>query len=78
MPIYEYICEDCNEAFERLVPAARANVSCPRCSSRNVTKRFSTFAPRGGSSQASLPCGEGGYPACAAGESCPGGRCPLS
>ncbi len=47
MPIYEFICEECEHAFEKLVPSSRARIHCPRCESRKVTKQFSTFAFKG-------------------------------
>ena len=45
MPIYEYRCDRCAEEFEELLPeAASAAATCPHCGSREVTRRFSTFA----------------------------------
>ncbi|NWF77086.1 MAG: zinc ribbon domain-containing protein [Chloroflexi bacterium] len=45
MPIYEYLCPECNLKFELLRPQSQANenASCPRC--HNGAKRiFSSFA----------------------------------
>jgi len=45
MPIYEYVCSDCDLKFELLRPLSRAGeaASCPRC--HNSAERvFSTFA----------------------------------
>jgi len=60
MPLYEYVCNDCGERFERLV---RGNADpeanrCPRCESSHVTRAFSTFATSGTRSSVSGPaCG---------------------
>jgi putative FmdB family regulatory protein len=47
MPIYEYVCDDCHEAFEKLVLSPREAVSCPSCHSESVERQLSTFACRG-------------------------------
>jgi putative FmdB family regulatory protein len=61
MPIYEYVCDACHHAFEKLVSSNRARIHCPRCESPKVTKQFSTFAFKGESrfvgSTASSSCG---------------------
>ncbi len=46
MPIYEYDCPACGVTFEKLVrnSANASKVTCPRCNSRKVKKRMSTFA----------------------------------
>jgi putative FmdB family regulatory protein len=51
MPIYEYVCMECESHFEELV---RSNidgrveqVSCPDCAATNVSKQFSSFAVHG-------------------------------
>ena len=48
MPLYEFSCAKCGEQFEELVmsskPEAIAEVACPECGSRKVTKKVSTFA----------------------------------
>ena len=41
MPIYEYICEKCNFAFEALVPRPSAKAPCPECGSKKVSKQIS-------------------------------------
>jgi len=46
MPIYEFVCDACAHAFEKLVPLARSRVECPKCGGP-VTKQFSTFAFKG-------------------------------
>jgi putative FmdB family regulatory protein len=48
MPIYEFVCLDCSQAFEKLVLTSGkvVEVTCPTCQSQNVTKKISTFASR--------------------------------
>ena len=45
MPIYEYVCPDCELKFERLRPLARAGegAECPRCH-KPAERVLSTFA----------------------------------
>ena len=46
MPIFEFNCQQCTTIFEELLPADqdKSEVICPKCHSRETTKRFSTFA----------------------------------
>lgn len=44
MPVYEYVCRDCQKAFEivRPISAAQAtDVKCPACGSRHVDRTYS-------------------------------------
>jgi putative FmdB family regulatory protein len=43
MPIYEYICEECNERFDQLraIPD-RDTAECPKCGAR-ATRQLSIF-----------------------------------
>ncbi len=73
MPIYEYVCQDCNHACELLVKSSGSKPACPECGSKKLDRQFSTFAAHGGSS---------GKPACENGacpniNACPGGACPM-
>ena len=43
MPIYEYVCMQCESHFEELVRNGEA-VTCPSCAGANVRKQFSVFA----------------------------------
>jgi putative FmdB family regulatory protein len=43
MPIYEFICEDCEQPFEELVRNGQS-VNCPSCSSTDVRRLLSRFA----------------------------------
>lgn len=47
MPIYEYTCGECAEDFEKLVSGTNPDVSCPRCNSSNIKKKFSLFGMSG-------------------------------
>jgi len=59
MPLYEFACDDCGKAFEKLYRSmgGRRRPACPHCDSRNVHKKFSTFAAGGGPGK-----GTGGRP----------------
>jgi putative FmdB family regulatory protein len=47
MPIFEYKCNECSEDFEKLVFGSSPDVSCPKCNSKNVNKKFSLFGMSG-------------------------------
>ena len=42
MPIYEYICEDCRQPFEKLVQKEE-KIECPSCHSEHLSKQYSRF-----------------------------------
>jgi putative FmdB family regulatory protein len=44
MPIFEYRCDDCGTAFEKLVRGSSPEVLCPSCGKEHVKKQLSTFA----------------------------------
>ncbi len=44
MPIYEYICLDCENSFETLVLSTDEEVVCPVCESKRLEKAMSSFA----------------------------------
>lgn len=54
MPIFEFVCEQCEKPFEELVRSFHSveGVICPQCGSAKVKKKISTFASKiaGGSS----------------------------
>ncbi len=74
MPIYEFICMDCNHEFEELVLCNEEDISCPKCNGRNVKKQMSVCRAKwgsgGGSSGESSSSSIGG--SCAG---CSGGNC---
>lgn len=64
MPIYEFLCEDCNRIFSffaRHSQTARRRPGCPKCGGRRMNKRFSRFAMATSSAiRAGTPAKEGG------------------
>jgi putative FmdB family regulatory protein len=56
MPIYEYVCEECGEKYEKFVRSSLAKVElkCPACGSSQAKKALSLFGTRGGSDGLSL------------------------
>ena len=56
MPLYEYVCHQCNHAFEALVFGAEGGATCPKCESAKVEKQPSAPA-RPQTEAASLPMG---------------------
>jgi putative FmdB family regulatory protein len=53
MPIYEYVCDDCGERYERIVMSSRTAITCPKCESGKKTVQLSVFAAPAGSSKQS-------------------------
>ena len=43
MPIFEYICEACQEEFDVLV-MGETRASCPQCQGERLTKKLSVFS----------------------------------
>jgi putative FmdB family regulatory protein len=43
MPIYEFVCAECSERFERLVDAGTERESCPQCGAE-AERVFSAIA----------------------------------
>jgi putative FmdB family regulatory protein len=45
MPLYEYLCDDCNTKFERrrAMQEIDAPTACPECDSEHVTRQISLF-----------------------------------
>ncbi|RIK69300.1 MAG: zinc ribbon domain-containing protein [Planctomycetota bacterium] len=70
MPLYEFHCAACDSDFEELVRTSEdaVSVGCIHCGSPRVTRKFSTFSARSGTtapSPAPLPmggCGRCGDP----------------
>lgn len=48
MPLYEYICQECGQEFEKMVRFSEASnlPPCPVCQSPDTNKRISVFASR--------------------------------
>jgi putative FmdB family regulatory protein len=77
MPIFSYICKDCNNKFDLLegVTQEKVKKACPKCSSVKIEKTFAAFGV-GKSDRSGPPCGipdaGGSCSSC-----CPGGSCPM-
>jgi putative FmdB family regulatory protein len=64
MPIFEYICQQCNHHFEAIVLGSQ-KAACPKCESKRLQQQLSSFAvggekPQTGSSVGA--CGTCGDP----------------
>jgi len=46
MPIFEYVCQQCQHRFERLV-MGNEDPSCPQCHSEKLSPQLSVFAVSG-------------------------------
>ncbi len=60
MPIFEYVCKDCDHPFEALV-YGKQKAECPKCHGKELAPRLSVFAvsAKGHSSGASSSVGGG-------------------
>jgi putative FmdB family regulatory protein len=58
MPIFEYICEECQHQFEALL-FGRDKAKCPKCESKKLSSQLSVFATSAKGS-ASAPTSTGG------------------
>ena len=68
MPIFEYVCEECQHRFEALV-FGREKTVCPKCEGKKLTRQLSVFAvsakgssAAGSDAMPSGPCGSCGDP----------------
>ncbi len=68
MPIYEYVCMECESHFEELMRVDDVDPGCPDCGSGRTNRQFSVFAVHGSAGQPSF-----GEPS--AGGGCCGGGC---
>ncbi|HHW29656.1 MAG TPA: zinc ribbon domain-containing protein [Syntrophomonadaceae bacterium] len=56
MPIYEYLCQNCNEKFTVVVSWwKRKQVKCPKCGSSDIKQLFSNFGTIFGHNCSSRP-----------------------
>ena len=68
MPIFEFTCEDCGTAFEKLVRrSSEDDVACPSCGQAHVKQEMSTFAARATGGESNAPQQSMG--------GCPAGMC---
>jgi putative FmdB family regulatory protein len=64
MPIFEYVCRNCQATFETLMlPGERETPACPQCGGKDAQKLMSAGAVR----PHGIPSGSGGWslPKCA-------------
>jgi putative FmdB family regulatory protein len=68
MPIYEFVCMECESHFEELVGVRAEDPPCPDCGASRVARQLSVFAAHGTAEQPSFggPVSGGG---------CCGGSC---
>jgi putative FmdB family regulatory protein len=65
MPIFEYLCKECDHEFEAIVYGSQ-KASCPKCHSKSLAPKLSVFAVSAKSSSSAAPsagpCGSCGDP----------------
>ena len=72
MPIYEYICDNCETHFEKIVINKQQEITCPRCASKKATIQLSVFASPNGSATGASAKSSSSF---GGGGSCCGGGC---
>ncbi len=74
MPMYEFMCAECESEFETLVQSADAvsSVECPECASRKVHKKLSLFGVAAGKASSPGSSYTSGF---SGGGGCCGGMC---
>ncbi len=73
MPIYEYLCEDCETHFERIVLNKQQEITCPKCASKKAAIQLSVFVTTGngnGAAKSSTSNSGGGGSCCGGGCGC--------
>ena len=73
MPIYEYICEDCQTHFEKIVFNKQQEIACPKCAGKRNAIQLSVFSAGNGSANGSSTKSSGGFSS--GGGGCCGGGC---
>jgi putative FmdB family regulatory protein len=75
MPIYEYICEDCDTHFEKIVINKQQEIACPKCASKKASIQLSVFATSSGSANGSSAKSSTSSGGNTGGGCCGGGSC---
>jgi putative FmdB family regulatory protein len=80
MPIFEYLCEDCGNKFEKLVRRPGADqVLCPSCGQSHLEQQFSAFAAHSARDPfTTSSAGSGAAPTCPSGMCSTPGLCGRS
>jgi len=55
MPIYEYVCDDCDARYEQIVMSAKQHIACPKCESKRHTLQLSVFSAGKSSNGSAAP-----------------------
>jgi putative FmdB family regulatory protein len=74
MPVFSFVCEDCNNRFETLVRSNADKPVCDKCGSDKLVKQVSRFAPAV-PAQSAGSCPAAGICPSAAPGGCCGGCC---
>ncbi len=75
MPIYEYLCDDCGERYERIVLIRNTAIECPNCGSAKHTIQFSVFAAPANGAKFSSRFSSSSSGSSSSGGGCCGGSC---
>ncbi|MEQ1352488.1 MAG: zinc ribbon domain-containing protein [Candidatus Acidiferrum sp.] len=76
MPIYEYICDECDTQFERIVLNKTQEIACPKCAGKKNTIQLSVFsAPNGNGGNGTSARQSGPDTSSGGGGGCCGGGC---
>jgi len=68
MPIFEFVCKDCELIFEELIFGFKTEgVLCPSCGSEQVRKKMSTFSSKSEGDGASFSFGSSSAASCSTG-----------
>ena len=59
MPIYEYVCDDCKNPYEKIVLSKSTQIACPKCGSEHNTMRFSVVKTNVKGDSGNMPSGGG-------------------
>lgn len=65
MPLYQYVCEDCDHEFETLVNRGD-KVECPKCKSEKLEKQLPMIGIPQVKDAFSSSCGDPSLPPCGA------------
>jgi putative FmdB family regulatory protein len=63
VPIFEYICKQCDHEFEAIVYGGHS-AECPKCKSKHLTPQLSVFAVVIKGSSSAAPAAAGGCGTC--------------
>jgi putative FmdB family regulatory protein len=76
MPIFEYVCKECDHKFEALI-FGKQKAACPKCESTKLDPQLSVFAVSAKGGAASQPAFSGGGPCGSCGDPRGAGACSM-